>query len=357
MIRSLGAMVSQGGYVPKWPMGMGDTGSMIGEHAASVVADSYLKGLTDYDIDALYAALLQTASGPLPEGAYGERECIASYLALGYCPADETDGSVSITLEHAYEDFCLARLADAVGKPEDAVALDGRAGSYANVWDPGTGFFRGRNGDGSFVEPFDPELWASGSPYVEATAWQYLWFVPHDESGLRALFGSDEIFAERLSLFFDNAAAGFNFIVPTPFYYHGNEPDIHSAFLFNEAGRPDLTRQWSRWLLDNAYTAHWDGLIGNDDAGTLSSWYVFASIGLFPWPCLPGYKITAPLLNHATLHLPGGDVGITAPGASSSASTIKSAAWDGKPLDALWLPHAAIASGGALSIEMAESGR
>lgn len=355
IMRSLVAMREQGGYVPRWPMGAGDTGSMIGEHAAAVAADSVLKGIVDFDQESLYSGLAETANGPLPPGGYGGRDCITEYLEYGYCPSDLHKESVSLTLEYAFDDFCMARLAESMGKGDEAVAFDARASSYKPLFHEESAFFRPRMSDGTWDGPFDPKLWSfSNEFYVEGTAWQWLWFAPHDEPGLRALFGGDEPFVAKLDSFFQQAKDAFQFDLPSPFYYHGNEPDIHASSLFARAGRPDLAQAWTRWILDSSYKTTYDGLVGNDDAGTLSSWYAFASMGLYPTPCVPGYTVLAPIFDKVTLRLPTGDVIIEAPGATDGKSRVSGAAWNGTPVDAWWIDHAALLEGGTLSMETAE---
>ncbi|NOZ01395.1 MAG: glycoside hydrolase family 92 protein, partial [Deltaproteobacteria bacterium] len=311
MVRSLDAMRAQGGFVPKWPMGMGYTGSMIGQHGATVIADTFLKGVTGFDIDSLYDSMKIAADQPV---AHGGRDCFPDYPNKGYCVAGKTSGAVSKTLEYAFNDYCLGQLANALGKKDDAAMFMARSKNYQTLWDPETRFFRPRIEDGSFIDQFTPEAWDSGELYTEGSAWQWMWFAPHDEAGLRALFESDDAFIGKLSDFFELADENFNFILPTSWYFHGNEPDMHAAFLFIRAGRPDLAQKWSRWVLDTNYRNEFNGMVGNDDAGTLAAWYVFAASGLFPWPCFPGYYITSPLFDRIVIHLPGGDFTVNAEG-------------------------------------------
>ena len=351
-LKSLTAMVQQGGYVPKWSMGAGDTGSMIGEHAASTAADSYLKGLTDFDAETLWAGLKQTADGPLPSGSYGDRGCIQAYLDKGYCPADVDDGSVSKTLEYAFNDFCLSKMAAAMGKTEDADRYAKRAASWKNLWD-GSTFFLPRKADGTFV-PTEVDVWTPEG-YVEGSVWQWSWFVPHDELGLQALFASKQAFVDKLTQFFQFSQDNFQFEMPNAYYFHGNEPDFHAPYMFIRAGRPDLTQKWARWVLQANYLNTPDGLSGNDDAGAMAAWYVFTAVGLFPWPCIPGYYITSPAFEQAVLHLKGGDVTIVATGTTQGKGYIKKATWNGKALDTLWIDHADLAKGGTLELTMSET--
>jgi predicted alpha-1,2-mannosidase len=366
MMRSLAMMMKTGGWSPMWPMGAGDTGSMIGQHSASVVADSVLKGMVNFDIegeqtaglDILYDTLKKNADGPATgAGAYGNRGCIQQYLEKGYCPVDaDGDGSVSKTLEYAFNDFCLAEMAKKLDKPEDEARWRIRADNWKKLWDSESGYFRAKNADGTFATGrFDPLEWNLGSgDYVEGTAWQWLWFVPHDEAGLRQTLGGDSVFLERLTTFMEEAMATFEFLLPSSYYFHGNEPDIHAPFLAIRAGRPDLAQRWSRWVMDVNYVNSFDGLVGNDDAGTLGAWYAFAAVGLYPWPCVPGYYVTAPIFDNAVLHLPGGDLIVEAQGASGNRDMfIQSATFNGEPLDTLWLDHTAIENGGTLHLTMA----
>lgn len=346
MVRSLVVMQKQGGYVPKWPMGMGDTGSMIGQHGATVVADTFLKGLRDFDIEAIYKSLKSTAMALGGPGSYGNRDCFPWYTdpAYGYCPADKTGDSVSKTLEYAFNDFCLAELARALGRSEDEAIFRQRAENFRNVWNDQTGFFAPRREDGSFVD-FPPDLWDPGQYYTEGTGWQWLWFVPHDVAGLQALMGGPERFAERLSEFFARAKENFSFVLPTPWYFHGNEPDIHAAFLFTESGRPDLTQLWTRWILEENYKNSWNGLVGNDDAGTLSAWYVFVASGLYPWPCFTWYLVTVPLFDEVTWYLPNGKkLRVIAPKAIPATQAL----WNGDVLLDWRLDHEALMAGGTL---------
>jgi predicted alpha-1,2-mannosidase len=356
VLRSLTAMKVQGGYVPKWSMGAGDTGSMIGEHAASTAADSYLKGLTDFDVETLWAGLKETADGPLPPGSYGGRGCIQSYLEKGYCPDEESDNSVSLTLEYAFNDFCMAELAKALGKTADATRYAERSTYWKNHWD-GSTFLVPRRADGSFLVPgkdIGVDEW-SPRGYVEGSVWQWNWFVPHDEDGLRALFPDDAAFVSKLTDFFQLSKDQFLFEMPNAYYFHGNEPDFHAPFMFIRAGRPDLTQKWARWVLEANYRTDPDGLSGNDDGGTMAAWYVFTAVGLFPWPCLPGYYLTSPIFDRVVLHLEGGDVTIEADGASAGKLYVKQVTWNGTPLPAMWIQHADLAKGGTLKFTLSDT--
>lgn len=365
MNRSLSAMAVQGGNLPKWALGLGDSGSMIGQHGATVLADSYIKGVTDFDVDGAWGPMIATADGTISPSVYGKRDMVADYVAMGYVPTESADGnweggSVSETLEYAFNDYCIARMAELAGKTGDIERFDERSQNFRNLFDSESGFFRAKDRDGNWypeLSEFDPTLWemGSGREYTEASAWQYLWYVPHDETSLRELIGGDEVFVERLDYFMEQAEITFDFAIPSSFYFHGNEPDIHAPFMFTRAGRPDLTQKWVRWIMDAAYLNEPAGLIGNDDAGTLAAWYVFAGVGLGPWPCVPGYYVTSPIFDRVTIHLAGGDLEIEAEGASSGKEYIQSATFNDEPLDTLWLDHDAIVNGGKLVLTMGKN--
>ncbi len=354
VLRSLQAMAEQGGSLPKWPMGMGDTGSMIGQHSVSVIADTWLKDPQGADIELLYGVSKQIAEGKLTPGLYGARDCVGDWLAQGWCAKDKTSGSVSKTLEYAFNDHCLARLATRLGKTSDATAFAARAQHYAKLWDPASQFFRARTSDGAFASGFDPLGWDfENAEYVEGTAWQWLWFVPHDPAGLRTLFGGEAPMLAKLQAFFELAKENFNFVLPSPYYFHGNEPDILAPALFHAAGRPDLADLWTRWVGDSSYTTAPDGLVGNDDAGTLSAWYVLAALGLMPRPCEPGFDLVAPRFAQATVRVPGHpEVIISAAGGAGSDGVTPT--WKAKgeaaatPLPQRWIEQVQLRQGGAL---------
>ena len=365
-MRSLAAMTAQGGYVPKWPMATHDTGSMLGEHAASAMGDAYVKGITDLDtpdfgLDSFYEGLKRTADGPLPGGSYGRRDCIEQYLELGYCPADESDESVSYTIEYAFNDFCLARMATGMGRADDAARWTERAGYWKNLWNGESNFLMPRNRDGTFVAA-DPDLWdLDNRYYTEGSARQWSWFVPHDEDGLRRAFDPEDeaaanaAFIAKLDEFFVKADENFVFDLPSQWFYQGNEPDIHAPLLFIRAGRPDLAHRWARWSLQMNWKDTYDGLSGNDDAGTMAAWYVFVAIGLYPWPCFPGYYVTAPSFDRAVVHLPGGKtLTVVSDGAGGDAGYAGSPTFAGRPVDGWWIPHDDLVEGGTLQMTMSK---
>ena len=337
--QTLTRMAEDGGKMPRWPMGTGYTGSMIGSAADCVIAGTYLKGVTNFDVESAYAALLPATV----------RDGMDEYLALGYV-STTSSGSVSKTLEYAFEDWCIANLAQALGETEDAARFYARAESYRNLWDSETQFFRPRTPEGDFETPFLPTAFADA--YTEATAWQYSWFVPHDVPGLVGLFGSPEAMVEKLDRFFAETASHFNFIVPGFYYYHGNEPSIQAAYMFLEAGRPDLAQKWARWVMATNYRTDPGGIIGNDDAGTLAAWYVFSALGFYPLPGSDRYFVGSPIVDRAVLHLAGGDLVVTVEGGGPDALYVQSVRLNGEPLDVPWFTHGDIVGGGTLDFVM-----
>jgi predicted alpha-1,2-mannosidase len=346
---SLIRMYEQGGDLPRWPMGRGYTGCMIGTHADSVIAEAWLKGVGDFDVETAYQGMRRHALGPVPNAG---RDDMEHYSSLGTCTTDHTGQAPSKTVEYAYDDFCVGGLARELGYEEDAALFLRRAGNYARLWDPETGFLRGRDSSGAWYEPFLP-LWPFAEEYVEGDAWHWLWFAPHDVPGLISLFGGPGPFVDKLDFFFRSAREQPDTFLPDLYYWHGNEPDIHAAYLFNEAGRPDLTAEWVRWILRDKYGDRPDGIDGNDDGGTLSSWYIFSALGFYPLnPCDGRYMIGSPIFDTATLHLPGGDLVVSAENVSGENLYVQSARLHGRLLEHPWFHHREIRNGGRLELVM-----
>jgi predicted alpha-1,2-mannosidase len=350
MLESLLTMTRQGGYMPRWPLGIGYTGGMIGESATIVFADSWVKGLREFDLREAYDAMRSTAMGPTPPGApYGGRGGIEPYIELGYVPVEAASGSASRTLEYAYNDWALATLADALGETEDHAMFLERAGNWRNLYDDSSGFLVGRNEDGTF-QPVFPTSWEDY--YVEGNAYHYTWYVPQDLDGLADAMGGRDIMLERLEETFELAEAETPVAGLRNYYWHGNEPPIQYPFLFSAMDRPDASARWSRWVLRSEYGLGADGLPGNDDAGTLSAWFVFASLGVFPLAGTDHYLIGSPVFTRALLHLEGGDFEIVAPAAGPDTLYVGEATLGGEPLDRARVPHASIADGGRLELRM-----
>jgi len=348
---SLLMMYEQGGAFPRWPQGIGDSGSMIGTHSDSIITEAYIKGITDFDVETAYQGLYAHATGPVP---YGDRGGLNDWINLGYVASDHDGGSVSKTVEYAYDDFCLSELADRLGKTADRDMFAARALQYANVWDPETLFFRARDSAGQF-KPADQfmDWWLNYDEYVEGNARHWRWFVPHDVPGLIDLFGGPETFAAELDRFMSRGRYVERDFLPNLFYWQGNEPDIQAPFMFNDAGRPDLTALWSRWVMDHRFGDQADGIDGNDDGGAMSAWYVFSALGLFPVaPCTDVYYVGSPIFTKATVRVGDNTLVITAQNASDQNIYVQSATLNGEPLDVPFVHHGDIAAGGALDFVM-----
>jgi predicted alpha-1,2-mannosidase len=359
MVVSLIKMAEQGGYLPRWPSGTGYTNSMFGTPADIMISESWLKGIHNFDIDTAYSFMKKTAMGPVPEGSpFSGRTGAEHYLKHQYCPADLMKKSVASTIEYGYADHAIARLADSLGHKEDAALFYQHAAYYRNLWNPETQFFQPRNSDGTFSPAFRPDLLTYldltekfTHAYVEGSAWQWRWGVPSDARELIPLFRSREYFVEQLSEFFEKSPAGTG-KNPNAWYWHGNQPDLFAVWLFNYAGRPDLTQKWARWILDTKYGINEDGIDGNDDGGTLSAWYVLCSLGLFPVAGTDHYEISSPLWERSEIRIADETLIITTDHATSEYPYVHEILLNGVPIDGFSIRHSEIAAGGILEFRM-----
>ena len=346
-------LFTQGGWLQKctWHA-TGDSRIMIANPAASIIADAFVKGHRDYDTDTAWAALYKSATDEdlttLYPGlcGYVNRGTPPEYVENGYISheCDATQGA-SMTLEQAYEDWCIAQVAQGLGKEDQYQSFMQRAGNYRNQWNPDTGFMQGRMLDGSWVTPFDPT--ASGKDFCEASAWIYTWSVPHDVPGLIALVGGTDAFVAKLDQFFGEGLADMS-----------NEPSFHTPYLYNYANAPAQTQALVRSLLAANFAPTPGGLPGNDDAGATSAWYVLNAIGIYP--VAPGdgtYQLGSPLFTRVVFALnpgyhAGGTFVIEAVGNGPDNVYVQSATLNGASLDRPWITHAELVAGGMLSLEM-----
>jgi predicted alpha-1,2-mannosidase len=363
MLRSLVEMAKAGGSLPRWAAGCGYTNCMMGTPADAMVAEAYLKGIRDFDIETAYAAMRQTAlTGPPGGSRFAGRKGLTPYLKHGYCPSDKMSKAVSQTLEYAYEDHALSLLAKELGREEDAATFGKHGQFYRNLWNPATQYFQPRDSRGDFSGEFRPLLLTYTDlkgkytdDYVEGSALQWRWDVPHDAEGLISLFESREYFVSELNNFFTNSKKKMGAWNPGSYYWHGNEPDIHAAYLFNAAGRPDLTQKWVRWILDTRYSDDFVGLDGNDDGGTLSAWYVLSALGFYPIAGTTRYELGAPLFEKAEVHIGDAALEITAENYAPENIYVQKVWLNNAPLDRTWFTHDEIAQGGALRFEMGKN--
>ena len=358
MIRSLLMMARQGGWLPRWPAGYGYTGSMLGSPADIVISEAYQKGLRGFDAEFAFRNMSATALAPHPRGSAAPgRRGIAAYLKYHYCPADRMDKAVSKTLEYAWADDAISRLATALGKKDSAALFHDHAMYYRNTWNPATKYFQPRNADGTFVKAFKPlalsYLDNKGKytdDYVEGSALQWRWAVPWDPQGLISLFGDTAYFVRELNTFFKKAPKKLQPLFFGPYYWQGNEPDLYAAYLFNEAGRPDLTQKWVRWILKHKYDDNYVGLEGNDDAGTLSAWYIFSALGLYPIAGTDIYELTSPLFPAAEIRMGQGKIlRIKTLNYAPDKYLLKEILLNDRPLDRYYLKHREISDGGTLT--------
>jgi len=239
-------------------------------------------------------------------------------------------------MEMAWADAALANMAADLGAQEDAAFFAHRAAAWKNVYDPAVGFFHARLSDGSFSPDFTELAWLP--EYTEGDAWQYLWLAPHDPEGLAEVLGGRAVALERLEFFFQGLVDEGVLAFPQAYYWHGNEPDIHAAYLFALWGDPDSTIRWVRWIQQNLYHAAPDGLAGNDDGGTLSAWYIFSAMGLFPIAGTDRYVISMPLFAQMDIDLPGGTFTVRREGPADATRFLR-AELNGVTIDGPTLRH------------------
>ncbi|MDR1406982.1 MAG: GH92 family glycosyl hydrolase [Tannerella sp.] len=355
MARSLVLKGQQGGWLPIFPAWNNYTAAMIGDHCISMLGDAILKNIPGFDYEAAYALMRRNAFEPNTDmESYRDgkgRRALPSYLAHGYVPLEDSvwdafhrREQVSRTLEYAYDDYVLAQVAARLGRTADADALSLRARNYLHVIDSATGYARGRHADGRWVEPFDPNRFVSW--ICEGTPFHYTWYVPHDVPGLIRRMGGEARFVNRLDTFF---AEGY--------YWHGNEPGHHIAYLYGYAGQPWKTQKLVHEIIDREYRNTPDGLSGNEDSGQMSAWLVFSMMGFYPvCPGAPYYVIGSPSFEKITLTLQNGKrFVVEANGYTDERIYIRSATLNGKPYDRFFITHEEIVNGGTLRLEMGEA--
>lgn len=338
--------------MPVWPLWGNETGTMIGYHSAPVIADALLKGFKGFDAETAYQDLRATAINP----RNGQNE----FNARGFVVSDTSGSkqSVSRSLEFAYDDWCIAQIAQKLGHTADAQMFLQRAANYRNLFDATTGFMRGRKVDGSWRRPFNPKqlVWAD---YTEANAWQYSWSVMQDAPGLVKIMGGDKPFIAKLETMFNEKADVISNIPDITGligqYAHGNEPVHHAAYLYSYAGAPYKTQQRARQIMNTFYNDTPSGAPGNNDCGQMSAWYVWSAIGFYPVNPVGGvYVLGSPLVDKATLRLNAAGRTFTMTAANNSPRNIyiQSAKLNGKPLTISYLTHDQLMAGGELRLQM-----
>lgn len=356
MVSSLLAFSLQNGRTPVWPMWASETDMMIGYHAVPVMVDAYLKDPGSYDADELLSVCIATAN-------LDDYRGIGLYKRLGYVPYDvpdpynSDDWSLSRTLEYAYDDYCIARLAEKMGREDIMQEFDKRSQNYRNVFNPATGFMQPRDSKGQFQPSFTPDAY---TPHIcESNGWQYLWSVQHDVKGLMSLLGGRKRFASRLDSMFtytpgDTSSLPIFSTGMIGQYVHGNEPSHHVIYLFNAAGEPWKTQRYVHQVMRAFYRDVPDGLCGNEDCGQMSAWLVFSAMGFYPVDPVSGrYEIGSPMFKEVKLHLQNGlTFTVRAHNASRENIYIKSVSINGRPLKTSFITHEQILSGATLDLEM-----
>ena len=342
------AKYDEGGIMPIWDLAANYTGCMIGYHAVPVIADAYLKGIRNYDVEKAFTAMKHSATR--------DKLGLDSYKNFGFIPVEKESESVSKTLEYAYDDWSIAQMAKSLGKENDYKTYSERAQYYKNVFDPSTQFMRGRFRN-TWFSPFDP--YEVNFNYTEANSWQYSFYVPQDISGFIKLLGGKEQLENQLDKLFtaEGKTSGSHQVDITGLigqYAHGNEPSHHMAYLYNFINKPFKTQEKTRQILTELYTNTPDGISGNEDCGQMSAWYIFSSLGFYP--VTPGsnqYIIGSPLFEKATINLENGKAfTIEAKNNSSENKYIKSVKLNGNNYEFSYINHSDIINGGSLVFEM-----
>ncbi|HWB61228.1 MAG TPA: GH92 family glycosyl hydrolase [Chthoniobacteraceae bacterium] len=343
--------------LPMWELQGNETWCMIGYHAAPVIADGYFRGVKGFDPERAYAAMKATAMNP-------DYDSVAAYAKLGWVPCDKEDESLSKTLEYAYDDWCIARMASALGKKEDADYFMKRAASYKNIYDADLGWMRPKDSSGKWRDPFDAHLFGGGEKLhdvTEATSTEYSWFVPQDVPGLIGLMGGREKFAQKLDSLFADAAPGFSKeMEPNDLrgcigeYWHGNEPGHHVIYLYDFAGQPWKAAELLHRVVTTQYGNKADSLCGNDDCGQMSAWYIFTCLGFYPvCPASGNYVIGAPQIPKAVMHLSNGKTfTITAGNLSDKNIYVQSVKVNGEAWRSMFLPCSKVTDGGRIEFTM-----
>jgi len=356
----------ESGWLPEWAS-PGHRGCMIGSNSAVNIADAYLKGMRDYDIETLYEAIIKNTKEYNEEITSVGRYGASYYNELGYVPYDVgIHENAARTLEYAFADYTIYKLAKELGKPQEEIDLFAkRAQNYKNLFCPENKLMRGKNADGSFQEPFSAFKW--GGAFTEGNSWHYSWSVFHDIEGLKQLMGGDKEFIGMLDQVFelppvfDDSYYGFPIheiremqIMNMGQYAHGNQPIQHMTYLYNYAGEPWKTQYWVRKVMDKLYTPNPDGYCGDEDNGQTSAWYVFSAMGFYP--VCPGqdmYVFGSPIFDKVTVSLPNGNtLTIKSENNNKNNVYIQDLSFNGKQWDKNFIGHDDLLQGGTINFKM-----
>ena len=345
------------GYLPVWQLWGQDNYCMIGNHSIPVIVDAVLKGVAGVDEEKAYEAVFNSSIVSHPNSPFEVWE------KYGYMPENIQTQSVSITLEQAFDDLCVAQLAKRLGKEKDYNHFMKRSAFYRNLFNSKTGFFQPKNDKGEWIEPFDPYKYGAngGYPFTEGNAWQYFWYVPQNIPDLISLTGGNKAFVAKLDTFFtvsyqsgalNDNASGF-----VGQYAHGNEPSHHVAYLYACAGEPWKTQKYVAYIMNELYTDSSSGYAGNDDCGEMSAWYVFGALGFYPVNPVSGeYVIGTPMLEEAVIQLPDRKTfTVKAPRKEDNEVYICSMKLNGEKYTKNYITHQDIMKGGILEFVMTAS--
>ncbi|KDR52693.1 GH92 family glycosyl hydrolase [Hoylesella loescheii] len=356
----------ESGFLPEWAS-PGHRNCMVGNNSASIVADAYIKGIRGYDIETLWQAVKHGTKAVHPQVASTGRLGYEYYNKLGYVPCDVgINESAARTLEYAYDDWCIAQLGKALGKPKKEWAeFERRSENYRNLFSKEFNLMRGRKKNGEWQKPYNPLKW--GDVFTEGNGWHYTWSVFHNPRGLISLMGGNKAFTAMLdSVFalppvFDDSYYGQVIheiremqIMNMGNYAHGNQPIQHMPYLYNWSGSPWKTQYWVREVMDRLYSAHPDGYCGDEDNGQTSAWYVFSAMGFYPvCPASNEYAIGTPLFAKVSLHLENGKTTVITDN-NPQWRYIKRLTINGSPNNSNWLTHKTLTSGATIGFEMSE---
>ncbi|MDA3874136.1 MAG: glycoside hydrolase family 92 protein, partial [Kiritimatiellae bacterium] len=370
LIRSLLRKYDEGGILPMWELASNYTGTMIGSHAVSVIVDAYMKGYRNFDTEKALEAIVHAVKyDTVKDISYPSDKAWGNLMpkaklyesTYGFIPSDLERSSVSKALEFAYNYWAIATMAVEMGETEIAEEFFEKSQRYAIYFDEEVGFMRGKRLDGTWDEPFHPRFSSHwNTPYVEGNAWQWTWYVPHDVDGLIDLFGGKEAFATKLDSLFttssevlgEEASADITGLIGQ--YAHGNEPSHHIAYLFNAVDRPWRTQEIVTQILTEFYSDQPDGLVGNEDCGQMSAWYILNSMGFYP--ICPGdtkYSIGRPSFEKVEIALPGDKTfTVLAENMDAANPYVSEVYLDGEKLTEPFIDHSSIEKGGTLKFVM-----
>ncbi|HWJ30195.1 MAG TPA: glycoside hydrolase family 92 protein, partial [Flavisolibacter sp.] len=355
LINTMLAFYDENGLLPIWDLSTWETNTMTGYHAVPVIADAILKNVKGFDVQKAFAAMKKSAMQNIRGTNF--------YRQYGYVPQDKYGSSVTVTVEYSYDDWCIAQVAKKLGYADDYAVFSKRASSWKNLFDPSTGFIRGKNSDGKWVEPFDPYL-SEHDPdkamYTEGNAWQHSFFVPHNVRGLAKMHGGNDKLIIKLDSLFsvssvvkgENKSPDVSGMIGQ--YAHGNEPSHHIAYMYSYIGAAWKTQEKVNMIIDSMYHANPDGYAGNEDCGQMSAWAVWSIAGLYPGnPSGGQYVFGSPILDEVKISLPSkSTMTIRAKNAGKQNPYIQSVKLNGKPYTKTYISHQDLLKGGVLEFVM-----